>query len=147
MSEDKWFITPEIIETNLAWQLGHMTLSQYYYTIVLLIGPQIEFAEKISIKKYAGLFANGIKKKELVANISVEELLINWKLMQDKTIEILSGFNDENLNKEIFKISKPHLFAKIQQDAISWNIKHAMWHCGQMAMLKRYIDKPFDFGT
>lgn len=146
ISEDKWFITPEIIETNLAWQVGHLTLSQYYYTVVLINGPQIEFAQKISIKRYSGLFSNGIKKKELTSEVSVKELLINWKLIQDKTIEVLSDLNDDNLDREIYKLPKPHPFVKTQQDAISWNIKHTMWHCGQIAMLKRVIDKPFDFG-
>ena len=55
ISPDKWFILPEIIETNLAWQMGHLTLSQYYYTVVLITGPQQKFAEKILIKKYSGL--------------------------------------------------------------------------------------------
>ena len=33
--DNKWFTNIEIIDTNIAWQIGHLTLSQYYYTILL----------------------------------------------------------------------------------------------------------------
>jgi DinB superfamily len=143
---DKWFITPEILETNLAWQVGHLTLSQYYYTIVLLIGPKKDFAESINLKKYSGLFSNGQRRKELISEITVQELLDNWKSMQTLTNETLTRLQDTDLNHDIFSMPKPHPFVKTKENAISWNVKHTMWHCGQIAMLKRVIDKPFDFG-
>jgi len=40
---------------------------------------------------------------------------------------------------------KPHPFVTTKENAISWNVKHTMWHCGQIAMLKRVIDKALDF--
>ena len=64
IDSEKWFITPEVLESNIAWQLGHLTLSQYYYTIVLVTGPNKEFAEKINLKKYSGLFSKGIRRNE-----------------------------------------------------------------------------------
>ena len=146
ISPDKWFILPEIIETNLAWQMGHLTLSQYYYTVVLITGPQQEFAEKILIKKYSGLFAKGTRMKELMTEIAVEDLLKNWQLMQEKTIEILSSLDDDHLVNEIYQTPRHHPFVKTKQDSLSWNIKHTMWHCGQIGMLRRVIDKSFDFG-
>lgn len=146
ITDEKWFLTPEIIETNLAWQIGHLTLSQYYYTVVLVNGPQKEFAEKLNMKKYSGLFANGLKKRELLSEVTVEELKKNWELMQNQTIETLANLQDKDLSSEIFKLPKLHPFVKTKVNAISWNIKHTMWHSGQMGMLKRIIDKPLDFG-
>ena len=143
---DKWFITPEILETNLAWQIGHITLSQYYYTIVLLTGPKKDVAESINIKEYSGLFANGQNRKALAAEITVQELLDHWKHLQAITHEALTSLQDTDLSSNIFSMPKPHPFVKTKEDAISWNIKHTMWHCGQIAMWKRVIDKPFDFG-
>lgn len=144
--DEKWFIIPEIIETNLAWQIGHLTLSQYYYTIVLLNGPNKELGEKINLKKYSELFANGQQINSLFSEITVDELRKNWNLMQHQTIEMLNHLQDKDLNDEIFKLPKPHPFVKIKENSISWNIKHTMWHCGQIATLKRIIDKPLDFG-
>ena len=143
---EKWFVTPEILETNLAWQIGHLTLSQYYYTIVLLTGPQKDFAQSINLKKYSDFFANGQRRKELVSEVTVQELIDNWKSIQTLTIETLTDLQDTDLGCEIFKMPKPHPFVKTRENSISWNIKHTMWHCGQIATLKRIIDKPMIFG-
>lgn len=146
IADEKWFVSPEIIETNFAWQIGHLTLSQYYYTIILLNGPNKDLAEKINMKKYSGLFANGLKRNELNSEVTVEELKENWNLMQIQTIETLDNLQDKDLNNEIFKLPKPHPFVKTKENSISWSIKHTMWHCGQIGTLKRIIDKPLDFG-
>jgi uncharacterized damage-inducible protein DinB len=146
ISDEKWFVTPEIIGTNFAWQLGHLTLSQYYYTIVLLNGPNKDFAEKVNMKKYSGLFANGQKRNELFSEVTVDDLKENWNLLQNQTIKILDNLQDKDLNDEIFKLPKPHPFVKTKENSISWNVKHTMWHCGQIAILRRIIDKPLDYG-
>ncbi len=139
-------MTPEILETNLAWQIGHLTLSQYYYAIVLIIGPQHDFSESINMKKYSRLFATGQKRKELSSEISGKELADNWQSIQTLTIQTLTNLQDSDINTETFKMQKSHPFVRTKENSISWNIKHTMWHCGQMAMLKRIIDTPLDFG-
>lgn len=146
IEHDKWLMTPEIIETNFAWQLGHLTLSQYFYTVVLINEPHKEFAQKINIKKYSSLFSNGLKRKELLSEISINEILNNWDLMQKQTLETINNLNDADLSSEIYQMPKPHPFVKTKANSISWNIKHNMWHCGQMATLKRIVDKPLDLG-
>ncbi|MFT3680844.1 MAG: DinB family protein [Ferruginibacter sp.] len=143
---EKWVITPAIVETNLAWQLGHLTLSQYYYTVVLVTGPRKDFAEDINLKKYSGLFANGHRIKELPPEITVQELITNWNAVQMLTNEILSSLQDIDLAAGVFNLPKPHPFVKTKEQAVSWNIKHTMWHCGQIATLRRVIDVPFSFG-
>jgi len=146
IAHEKWFDTPEILESSFAWQLGHLTLSQYYYTVVLVKGPQKDFAESIHLKKYSEFFAKGQKKKELASNVSVQELLGNWQAMKALTIETLSNIQDIDLQNETFKMPKPHPFVVTIENSISWNIKHNMWHCGQMAMLKRVVDTPLNLG-
>ena len=146
IQDEKWFVTPEVIETNFAWQIGHLTLSQYYYTVVLINGPDKDFAEKINMKKYSMLFANGINKNKLFTEVTAEELKENWTLMQIKSIETLDNLYEVDLNNEIFKLPKSHPFVKTKENSFSWNIKHTMWHCGQMGTLKRIIDKPLNFG-
>ncbi len=31
-----WYLTPEILKLNIAWQVGHLILSQFYHTIVVI---------------------------------------------------------------------------------------------------------------
>lgn len=144
--EEKWFITPDTIETNFAWQIGHLTLSQYYYTIVLINGQQNDLSVEFPVKKYSNLFAKGEKKRALLPEVSVKELLCNLELIHHKTLQTIAELNVEDLLNAVVATSKPHPFVKNKQESISWNIKHTMMHCGQMAMLKRVIDKPFDYG-
>jgi hypothetical protein len=114
--------------------------------VVLLHGPDIAFAEEMDMKKYSALFANGQTKNELVNRITVHELEDKWHLMQDHTIESLADLQDSDLNTEIINLAKPHPFVKTKENSISWNIKHTMWHCGQIGMIKRVVDKRYDFG-
>lgn len=143
---EKWFIHPEIIDSNFAWQIGHLTLSQYFYTIVLLDEPNYEIADKINIRKYSEFFFKGNKKREIEANFNSNEILNNWKFIQEKSIELLTNLKEIELTNSIFELPTPHPFVKTKEESISWNIKHNMWHCGQISTLKRIIDKPFNLG-
>ena len=146
ITDEKWFISPEVIDSNIAWQIGHLTLSQYYYTIVLLNGPNKDLAEKLDLKKYSVLFSNGLKRNELSSELTVDELKQNWNLIQKQTLESIDLLKDKDLNDAIFQLPKPHPFVKTKENSISWNIKHTMWHCGQIATLKRIVDQPMSFG-
>lgn len=146
IENDTWFIAPAVVESTIAWQIGHLTLSQYYYTVVLLTGPDKEFAARIDLKKYSALFATGARKNEIAAEFSVEQLKQDRDLLLDKTMEVLHSINDMELGQAITRMPKEHPFVKTKQDSISWNIQHTMWHCGQIGMIKRVVDKAFDFG-
>jgi hypothetical protein len=145
--ESKWFETPEVIETNFAWQIGHLTLSNYYYNVVLIGSPQEEIAKVLDIKKYSEFFVNGEKRNEIQNEFTRDKLLNKWSFIKEKGIEFITKLNDEDLELDIFKLPKEHPFAKTKENAISWNIKHTMWHAGQIATLKRILDKPFDLTT
>ena len=146
LKEEKWFLTPDVIDTNIAWQIGHLTLSQYYYTIVLLHGPDRLLANQLDMQKYSELFAKGDKRKELLTRVTAHELEEKWHIMQDHTLESIADLQDKELKDVTFQTQRPHPFVKTIENAISWNIKHTMWHCGQMAILKRIVDERYDFG-
>ncbi len=145
--ENKWFESEEVLSTNIAWQIGHLTLSIYYYNVVLIGCPQEDIANKIDLNRYSDFFVNGSKINEIQKHFTKETILENWIFLKSKSIEFISKLCDKDLESEIYKLPKEHPFAKTNLDAISWNIKHTMWHCGQIATLKRIIDKPFDLTT
>jgi hypothetical protein len=145
--KDKWFETPEIINSNIAWQIGHLTLSVYYYNVVLIGSPQEHISSKLNLKKYSEFFTASEEKTELIKHFNVDELVENWEFIKLKSIEFITKLSDSDLELEIFKLPKEHPFAKSKLDAISWNIKHSMWHCGQIATITRIIDKPFDISA
>jgi hypothetical protein len=143
--DEKWFLTPQVVDTNLAWQIGHLILSEYYYSVVLLAGPRNEISENFDVKKYSAFFARGDQRKQLEYQISVKDLIESLELVQETSLQLISNLTSENLASDIYPI-KEHPFVKTKLESISWNIKHTMWHCGQIATLRRVIDKPINYG-
>lgn len=98
----------------------------------------------------AGIFLSGFTKLELRKNdifISRDRIckigLIEKGLMK-------CVYEKEGLDIVFLSPLEPgapeHPVATNKQEAISWNIKHTMWHCGQMAILKRVINSRIGFG-
>lgn len=37
---EKWDVIPEVLETNITWQLGHLIMSNYFHAILCISGHQ-----------------------------------------------------------------------------------------------------------
>lgn len=64
LPDEAWVNSPEILNTSIAWQIGHLSLSQYYYLIVLLNSPKPEVAEKFSLKNIPSYLQKEFPKKK-----------------------------------------------------------------------------------
>lgn len=142
---DAWEITPEVIETNVSWQAGHLILSTYYHSINVIAGHQRDVLQAIPMKRYAALYTNSEPEKAAGA-VDPEVLLDQLSLIQNKSIEIISSLSDDDLKSELEPTRMKHPIATNKFEAIDWNIKHTMWHCGQISILKRIVHERFDFG-
>jgi len=49
-------------------------------------------------------------------------------------------------NKPAILCEVHHPLAKTKFDALDWNVKHTMWHCGQLGILVRIAGERFNFG-
>lgn len=142
---DKWDIIPEIIESNISWQVGHLIMSHYYHSIMVIAGHQIDVIQKIPLKNYDDLFTNAIPKKS-VGKTNPNDLLNELTLVQQKSISIIKALTLTDLECKLEPTETPHPIAKTKFEAIDWNIKHTMYHCGQIGIIKRIIDERYDFG-
>jgi hypothetical protein len=144
--EDKWFIFPENHSTNIAWQAGHILISLHFHGIMVIRGPQPDLLAQIPMNRYLSLFAFGDHKAMVQQErVSIPDLKSHLQLVQAKTIELIKGLAPEELASELEPTPIPHPIAKNKLEALSWNIKHTMWHCGQIGALKSILDKPYDF--
>src|ERR1044072_9330944 len=55
---NKWDVTPEVIQSNITWQAGHLIVSFYYHSFMVISGHRMEILQKIPMKVYGGLFTN-----------------------------------------------------------------------------------------
>jgi uncharacterized damage-inducible protein DinB len=76
----------------------------------------------------------------------LKDLQSQLEVMQKKSIDIIKSLSDEDLDRELELTPIPHPIAKTKFDALDWNIKHTMWHCGQLGILKRIHGERYDFG-
>ena len=142
---DKWDTTPELIESNVSWQVGHLIMSYYYHSIRVIAGHQMDILQRVPLKEYNKLFTDAAPASA-VGKTNPEELHNQLRLMEQKSITIIKTLSPEDLDSPLAPTPVPHPIAKNKFEALDWNIKHTMWQCGQLGMLKRVIDKRFDFG-
>ena len=77
---------------------------------------------------------------------NIHKGLEHLKLMQLQSLGVIDSLSENDLRKPVEPTKVPHPIAKTKFDAIDWNIKHTMWHCGQIATIKRIVDNYFDYG-
>lgn len=142
---DQWNDTPAIIESNISWQVGHLILSYYYHSIMVITGHQTEIIQKIPLKEYDTIFTDAAPKNAIDKAVP-EQLHQQLHLVAQKSVAIIGSLLPADLESELVPSPIPHPIAKNKWEALDWNIKHTMWHCGQIGMLKRVIQKRYDFG-
>lgn len=145
MPEEQWDIIPEVVESSVTWQVGHMVISYYYHTIMVTVGHQMDILQQIPIKEYSQLFHNTSSHQSL-GKTKPEDLKKHLKLMEQKSVSIIQSLSLDELEKPLVPTPMLHPIAKTKFEAIDWNIKHTMWHCGQLGILKRVVHERYDFG-
>ncbi len=143
----RWEDTPSNLDTNISWQVGHLVISEFYHAILVVTGFDAEITQKINLKSYTEQFGYESNPLQIVGSSNPKELKEHLLFMQHKVIVNIKSLSLLDLNKAVEEPTKrKHPVAKTKFDAISWNIKHTMWHCGQIACIKRLIHGGFDFG-
>ncbi|MEM8899777.1 MAG: DinB family protein, partial [Bacteroidota bacterium] len=142
--EELWHTIPEGMGTHLAWQVGHLALSCYYHSVMVITGHQPEVLQKVAVKEYNDYYNTAQPVKSVHVH-SPAELLHAMAVMEETSLNIIAEMTEESLEEELFDLGFPHPVANTKWEAIDWNIKHYMYHCGQIGMLRRALGVPFDF--
>jgi hypothetical protein len=142
---EKWDIMPAVIQSTINWQVGHLIMSHYFHSIMVIVGHQMDVVQQVPIKDYAALFTDASPENS-IGEIQPALLSDQLNIVQQKSIRIISSLTSEELESQLEPTHIPHPIAKTKREAIDWNIKHTMYHCGQIGILKRIVDERYDFG-
>lgn len=142
---DKWENIPQIIESNITWQVGHLLVSFYYHSIMVIVGHQMDIIQKMPLKEYSNLFTDAAPG-ESIGKTTPEELKDHLIFMECKSIDIIKSLSIDDLESKLESTTVPHPIAKNKFEALDWNVKHTMWHCGQLGILRRIIGEKYNFG-
>ena len=143
--KQRWDTTPAKIDSNITWQVGHLIVSFYYHSIMVIAGHQTDLLQKIPLKEYGNLFTDG-DPKSAIGRTDPIRLLSHLVLMEKKSLETIGALCESDLDTKLEPAQFPHPIAKNKFGALDWNIKHTMWHCGQIGMIRRTISERYDFG-
>ncbi|PRX53680.1 DinB family protein [Flagellimonas meridianipacifica] len=143
---EKWDTLANGIDSNLSWQVGHQTISIYYHTVMTTVGHIPEVIEKLNLRLYTEMCNYDTLAKDMVGKTNPKQLTEHLEYMQLRSLKVIESLSDNDLKKAVKPTKVPHPIAKTIFDTIDWNIKHTMWHCGQIATIRRIVDSSFDFG-
>lgn len=135
---DKWDETPDIIKSNMNWQIGHIILANYLHGIASISGVNSEFREKVNVPDYIKFYGPKSSPADFEEEKpSREELMGIYEFTLSTTLKGLESLNEDDLEKET-EVRNPA--AKTKYQALMWLSQHQSWHNGQIAVLKRILD-------
>lgn len=145
VQNENWEKVQKGIESSISWQVGHLVLSYYYHTIMVIKGHDMGVLKSIPMKEYSLFFGYGTTPKDSIGKVDINQLKEMHLLMQKHSIQTIGELTNNDLSSELHPSDHPHPIAKTKFEAIDWNIKHTMWHCGQIGTIKKILGTPEKF--
>ncbi len=143
--DDLWYTIPDVINTNIAWQVGHLTISQFFNGISVIVGFNKGAAEAFPIRKYSEQFTPGMTP-DVVWELkpSPSEFMENLNKLNEVALSVLDTLKEIDLDAPLEPTKFPHPLATTKWESLTWNFRHESWHAGQISMIKRVLGKPTD---
>lgn len=111
------------------------------------VGHIPDVIEKLNLRQYTEMCNYDTLAKSMVGKTDPEQLRGHLGYMQEQSLDVIKSLSQQDLWSDVEPTKVKHPVAKTKYEAIDWNIKHTMWHCGQIATIKRMVDKAYDFGV
>ncbi len=139
LEDADWFFTPNNLTTHLAWQVGHLAMSQYGLTLFRQRG-RAEIDSQLMSGKFRKLFMRGTQPSaDRDVYPSPDEILaVLDRVHQQMRIE-LPQFDGEGLDEPV---DAPHAAYATRYGALLFAGDHEMLHAGQIGLLRRLMGKP-----
>lgn len=141
LPEDLWYTIPEGTDSNFAWQIGHLLVSQNFHAITTITGVNEEVKRLMPIARYNKIFNGmGTLHRSVEKNfLPTSELKEQLDKVHTICLTNLSALDDKILNDPLEPIPFKHPVANTKYEALSWCFKHEMWHSAEMEAIKRAL--------
>lgn len=144
LPQDLWYVVPENTNSNFAWQIGHLMISQNFHAITCITGRNDKIFELIPVVDYVQIF-NGMGTRHRSVEkdiIPADRLIEQFNNVHKICIDNLSVLDDDVLQQALEPIPFKHPVAETKYDALSWCFKHEMWHSAEMEAIKSALGHP-----
>ncbi len=139
LEDDDWFWSPDQFTTHIAWQVGHLAMSEYGLTLFRQRGRNLEVDSQLMSSKFRKLFMRGTKPlADRDAYPAPSEILAVLDRVHQQMQQEIVTFDGQQLDEPI---DPPHAGYANRYGALLFAGDHEMIHAGQIGMLRRLMGK------
>ena len=131
-----WFKIPDGLPTNIAWQVGHLTVSQYGLLLFRIRGRQSEDLELIPGKFRKAYGRGSTPKSDPGGQPSPDELIDRLNRVSQLGLAELESVSSDVL---LEPVEMPYAVYPTKLGAILFCPMHEQIHAGQIGILRRAL--------
>ncbi|MCS7467569.1 DinB family protein [Stieleria sp. ICT_E10.1] len=133
---DQWLTIPAGLPTNIAWQVGHLTVSQYGLLMFRIRGRQSEDLDLIPGRFRKAYGRGSTPKSDPEGQPSAEALLERLGRVYESGLHVLESVSPDVL---LEPIDMPYAAYPIKLGAILFCPLHEHIHAGQIGLVRRAL--------
>lgn len=139
VSHDRWFEIPAGLPTNIAWQVGHLAVSQYGLLQFRIRGRRTEDLELISGPFRKAYSRQTTPSSDADSQLSPEELLQRLQRVHETSLTEIADVTADIL---LEPVEMPYAAYPVKLGAVLFCPLHEMIHAGQIGLLRRALGIP-----
>lgn len=134
--KEQWFVMPNDLPTHIAWQVGHLTVSQYGLLMFRIRGREPEDLEIIPGTFRKAYTRSSKPNPDAVKQPSADELLQRMHQIHERALAEL-----ENVDPAVLleTVDMPYAAYPTKLGAILFCPMHEQIHAGQIGLLRRAL--------
>ena len=137
--QDRWFEIPTGLPSNLAWQIGHLTVSQYGLLMFRIRGRQPDDLDLIPGRFRKAYSRGSTPSSDPTGHPTASELIERLDRVNELSMQELDQL-DPNVLLE--PVDMPYAAFPIKLGAILFCPLHEHIHAGQIGMIRRAMGMP-----
>lgn len=139
LEDDDWYRIPPGGVSNVAWQIGHLTMAQFMLTLFRLRG-KTDADEAMVPKAFLKRFLKGTQPNpDAAANLPLSDVRRTFDAVYDRLMLELPDYPDADLDAAV---GEPYVAFPSRFGSLLFCAHHEMLHAGQIGMLRRLLGKP-----
>lgn len=138
IEEPLWFEIPAAGVNHIAWQVGHLAVSQVALIHVRCFGRPADACGPAGFREKFGRGSTPVADPGRYPSIS--EIRSAFDGIHGEVIDLVRGMSDADLAGKT--PGEPHPLFSTKEGAVGTAIIHEGFHAGQIAMLRRMAGKP-----
>jgi uncharacterized damage-inducible protein DinB len=139
LAPDQWFWHPAEFTTHVAWQVGHLAVSEYNLCLRRIRG-RTKADETLIPDAFIEHFKLGSQPVAGAENYPpIAEIKRVFNAVHAQSLQELATLSDEALD---VPLEQPHPVFQTKLGAVDYAPSHEMVHAGQIGLLRRLMGKP-----